>query len=295
MTRVWTETFPDYLSFYRATYGSALVGVHDSAIPGVGFIEARQGAGDWSDAPQPDLVIAKCVRGGGMATIDLGAGRFHENILSTSGIVVSPDTATSIYMEEPHLLRAMGIPFRFLLDLAIEQDLPLDGDFGAVHCAPFSNPFVYAVFDELWTETQTGNPRGRLFAEAGLIAMSATLCHLAQAPMKVATGGLAAWQLRRTTEHLHDRVGETVSLKELAAIARLSVFHFCRSFKTSTGLTPHRYQTQLRIERAKALLEDTAITVTEIAPLVGYETPQAFSRMFRQAVGTSPTTYRRHL
>lgn len=223
MTRIWTETFPDYVSFYRATYGSSLVGVHETAIPGVGFIEAKQGAGDWSDAPQPDLVIAKCVRGGGMATIDLGAGQFSQNILSASGIVVSPDTATSIYMEEPHLLRAIGVPYKILFELAPDQTLPLDGDFRAVHRAPFSNPFVYAVFDELWEESQTGNPRGRLFAEAGLLAITATLCHLAQAPMKVATGGLAAWQLRRTTEHLRDRVGETVTLKELAAIARLSV------------------------------------------------------------------------
>lgn len=301
MTQVWTETFPDYVSFYRATYGSAIVGVHETAIPGVSFVEARQGAGDWSDAPVPELIIAKLDRGSGMSTIDLGAGRFREDIPAAhclrpgNGILVSPETATSIYMEAPHKLRVVGIPYGFLLDLTSDLDLPSDGDFGVAHSMPFANSFVYAVFDELWAESQTGNPRGRLFAEAGLLAITATLCHLAQAPVKVAAGGLAAWQLRRTTAHLHDRVGETMTLKELAAIARLSVFHFCRAFKTSTGLTPHRYQTRLRVERAQALLADTSISVTDIAPLVGYETPQAFARMFRQAVGTSPTAYRRSL
>ena len=124
VTRVWSETFPDFVSFYRATYGTSLIGVHETAIPGVGFVEAKQGAGDWSDAPVPDLVIGRVIRGSGMATIDLGAGRSHEPVVHARGIVVSPHSATSIYMEAPHLLRAIGIPYDILLDLSSDQGLP---------------------------------------------------------------------------------------------------------------------------------------------------------------------------
>jgi AraC family transcriptional regulator len=67
-------------------------------------------------------------------------------------------------------------------------------------------------------------------------------------------GGLSAHQLRRVTTFIEDHLVEEIGLVELADLAGLSPWHFCRSFKQSTGVPPHRFLMQSRIERAKVLL-----------------------------------------
>lgn len=106
-------------------------------------------------------------------------------------------------------------------------------------------------------------------------------------------GGLAPWQTRRCIEYLTEHASHDVGLEQLAALVGLSPFHFARAFKHSTGLPPHRYQLNLRLARARKLLETTDASVTEIAFDVGYESSQALARLFRREVGVSPSDFRR--
>jgi AraC-like DNA-binding protein len=106
-------------------------------------------------------------------------------------------------------------------------------------------------------------------------------------------GGLTPWQERRAIEYLADNMARDVALGALANATGLSIFHFARMFKLATGLPPHACQRRLRSEKAKQLLAETYLSVGQIAEAVGYETPQAFARMFRAEVGASPSDYRR--
>jgi AraC family transcriptional regulator len=106
-------------------------------------------------------------------------------------------------------------------------------------------------------------------------------------------GGLAPWQISRSTEALAGRLGGEPSLDELAALVGLSKFHFLRAFKISIGMPPHRYLVDLRIARARDLLESTDLSVTEIAAQVGYNDPGYLARLFRTQVGTTPASFRR--
>lgn len=108
-------------------------------------------------------------------------------------------------------------------------------------------------------------------------------------------GGLAGWQVRRTTDYIHARLAEPVGLQELADIAGLSAFHFARAFKQSVGDPPHRYQTRRRIEKACELLAGTDMSVVEIAAAVGYEAPQTLTRLFRREMGATPSAWRREM
>ena len=106
-------------------------------------------------------------------------------------------------------------------------------------------------------------------------------------------GGLAAWQQRIAATYIDEHLGEHISLATLAQLARLSPYHFCRAFKQSFGVPPHRYHTSLRIERAKVLLEKHPISVTEIGITLGFSDTSSFTVAFRKATGLTPTGYHR--
>jgi AraC family transcriptional regulator len=106
-------------------------------------------------------------------------------------------------------------------------------------------------------------------------------------------GGLAAWQQRIVTTHIEEHLAERISLAELAQLVRLSVYHFCRAFKKSFGVPPHRYHNVRRIQRAKLLLAEPGCSVTEIGLTVGFSETSSFTAAFRRMTGSTPTGYRR--
>jgi AraC family transcriptional regulator len=110
-----------------------------------------------------------------------------------------------------------------------------------------------------------------------------------------AKGGLAGWQRKAVCDYIEENLHQDISLAELAAIARLSPYHFCRAFKETVGKPPHRYQMSRRIERAKALLADPSRSVSDVAPAVGYSNLSRFSALFRQVTGHSPRDFRRRM
>jgi AraC-like DNA-binding protein len=82
---------------------------------------------------------------------------------------------------------------------------------------------------------------------------------------------------------------------QLSAIAGLSVFHFARQFKQSAGVSPHYYLVGRRIERAKELLAETDLSLSEIAFATGFSDQSHLTRHFRQMIGAAPGQFRRSL
>ena len=83
-----------------------------------------------------------------------------------------------------------------------------------------------------------------------------------------------------------------VTLAELAAQAALSEYHFARMFRQSTGLAPHQYVMKRRMEKAKALVQNTATPLTDIALACGFNSASHFSNRFRSATGMTPSQLR---
>jgi AraC family transcriptional regulator len=107
------------------------------------------------------------------------------------------------------------------------------------------------------------------------------------------SGGLSPTVLRRAIERLGSESDTDVSLATLASDAGLSRFHFCRAFKESTGLSPHTWLRQHRLEQAKALLRDPSVPIVVIATELGYGSQTAFAAAFRRLTGETPTDWRR--
>ena len=110
-----------------------------------------------------------------------------------------------------------------------------------------------------------------------------------------ARGGLAAWQQRTVPAYIEEHLAEQISLATLAQLVRLSPYYFCRAFKQSFGIPPHRYHTSRRIEHAKILLAKRASSVTDIGLTLGFSETSSFTAAFHKMTGLTPTTFRRSL
>jgi AraC family transcriptional regulator len=106
-------------------------------------------------------------------------------------------------------------------------------------------------------------------------------------------GGLAPKTLRRAVERLRSDSDADVSLAALASEAGLSRFHFCRAFKESTGLSPHAWLRQQRLEQAMTMLRGTETSVMSVAAALGYASQTAFTAAFRKLTGETPSDWRR--
>jgi len=95
-------------------------------------------------------------------------------------------------------------------------------------------------------------------------------------------------------EMLRERYRQPLPLRDLAAAAGLSEFHFLRTYRAAFGETPHQHFTRLRLEHAKRALARGA-RVTEVCFDVGYESLGSFSSLFARATGRSPSTWQREV
>jgi AraC family transcriptional regulator len=136
----------------------------------------------------------------------------------------------------------------------------------------------------------------QLFADHISLALGS---HIAQAygGMKSAVvlrrGGLATWQERRAKELISANLRGNVSTGDLARECSLSAGHFARAFRHSTGLSPHQWLIQCRIEKAHRLLRDGRLSLAEIARACGFADQSHFTKAYARLHGISPGAWRR--
>jgi AraC-like DNA-binding protein/ligand-binding sensor protein len=98
--------------------------------------------------------------------------------------------------------------------------------------------------------------------------------------------------IRRARAYIQANQGDPIDLAKVAQAMHVSVFYFCKLFKKATGLTFTEYLGRVRVEKAKQLLLNPHLRVSEIAYDVGFQSLTHFNRVFRQVTGKSPSAYR---
>ena len=109
---------------------------------------------------------------------------------------------------------------------------------------------------------------------------------------KKATGGLSPWRETLVKQLILDNLGETLEVTELARACALSRSHFSRAFKCSTGVSPQDWIRQQRIARAKQLIQNTDMTLTQISLECGFCDQAHFSHIFTRSEGITPFAWR---
>src|ERR1700757_4643961 len=176
-----------------------------------------------------------------------------------------------------------------------------DGAYGEVELHPsrkFAEPRLSAMVAAVHAEMVAGFPSGRLFLDSVEQAMAVALVKghaVRHRPVQIYRGGLGSARLRRIKELVHAKLGDDLSLDEMAQSVGLSTAHFARMFRKSTGEPPHQFVLRQRVERAKSMLRAPDGRVLDVALACGFKTQQHFAQVFRDVWGVSPTEYRQDL
>lgn len=136
----------------------------------------------------------------------------------------------------------------------------------------------------------------QLFIDHMMLALAA---HVAQAyggfrhKAEASRGALAPWQLARACGKLESDIGGKLPLQIIAAELGLSVSHFSRAFRASTGLPPYRWLLHHRVRIAKRLMSVRGLSLSEVAISAGFANQSHFTRVFSEIAGISPGAWRR--
>jgi AraC family transcriptional regulator len=193
--------------------------------------------------------------------------------------------ALHIYLEPGLVARVLTETFD--LDPARLTVPPLDG---------LELPHLRAAMFAVDTELTTGGVGGRLAAESLAHLLAVHLIRHVTAPRqweRRRDGSLPRGRLRAVVEYLEEHLEVGASLEQLAAVARLSPYHFARQFKAATGLPPHQYLITRRVERARQLLQaGTDLSLAAIAARAGFADQSQFALHFKRLVGVTPGRFR---
>ncbi len=157
------------------------------------------------------------------------------------------------------------------------------------------DPLVYQIVLTLKTVLETDATNSWFYAESMATALAAHLLRNYSTRKYVLPeyeDGLCKYKLKQALEYMNVHLSENVSLAAISDELGISQYYFCRLFKQSTGMTPHAYLIQQRVERAKQLLKHKECTMLDIALACGFANPSHFAKHFQRHTGISPKQFR---
>lgn len=217
----------------------------------------------------------------------------RKTIESGSILLVSRGTEDSISFAAPVRRILLNLELSLLKRAFPENGAGREVEF--VHQWGVPDPQVEHILRALEADLEIGNPTGKLFGESLLCALAV---HLYTRYAVIPPGiprlrhGLPRARLNRVVEYVEAHIDQDIGLADLAATAGMSGHYFSELFKQSVHLSPHQYVLRRRIDRARKLLNDPAITVFEAAVRTGFADQSHFTKIFRRVVGVTPSGYR---
>lgn len=155
---------------------------------------------------------------------------------------------------------------------------------------------IYQLSLKFFDELKQGNFAGKVYGESLSTAFAIHLaCNYSTNQKKVFApkGKLSSIQLHQVIDYANSHINQNIGLAELAKQLNISSFHFIRLFKQTVGISPYQFILQLKIERAKQLMQQSRFSLTEIAYELGFMDQAHFSNAFKKATGVAPFQFRK--
>ena len=220
----------------------------------------------------------------------------YVGIYSKGDICITPAGTPGEYRAEgdDHFLQIQIEP-EFLEKVA--QQTGADGSsLELIHKFRDRNPQVEQIIMMLYSELNQGSSLGsKLYIESLSNALAVNLLRdysVKKTSLNLSSAGLSDSKLLLVTDYINDNIASEIKLSDLANLAGISQYHFSRLFKKSLGISPNKYLIKQRVERAKSLLKNPELSVTDVALLCGFNSHSHFGQYFRRFTGFTPKQYR---
>jgi AraC family transcriptional regulator len=253
--------------------------------------------------PPPDAEVGIVVRGSDEGPVTCKVAGSWKSAWPTTGSIwlrptgVNSDEARidSANLQVLHLYLPTGV-FTGLMD---DYNLPAVPGRSIRYSCGVQDGLINQIGLSVLSEMTCATAAGRMLVETSSLLLAARLAHshseteLIRSP--IGSGHrLDGGRLRRVLAYIEEHLAEDITVTDLANVACLSIFHFTRAFASATGVPPHRYVSQRRLESAKAMIA-TGSPLSEIAFNCQFSSQSSFTRAFRRATGMTPAEYRRTL
>jgi AraC family transcriptional regulator len=221
-------------------------------------------------------------------------GQTHSGMADPGTIFICPrGSSDSVQWEGPTNRVAIAIDPQ-LLTQSLEEtshraDIELTQHF-QIH-----DRHIASLMLALRADLEDGLPAGRLYGQSLVTALAVYLQRRYAVFLQKTSeyrGGMPKARLNRVLEYISANLSEDIRLSELARTAGMSPHYFSELFKQTTGLSPHRYVLQQKIERAKQHLRDPNANVIGASAITGFLDQSYFTKVFRRMVGVTPTEFR---
>jgi AraC family transcriptional regulator len=184
----------------------------------------------------------------------------------------------------------LGLSQRLLHRAA--DDLGLNHSRGLDLQHQIRDPRIEHIAWALEAERRSDYENGALYRESLGLALSVHLLRRYATPQPI-QAGLSRVRLRRLTDYIDAHLAQELSLSELASVAGLSATHLKLQFRQSTGQPVHQYVMRKRVDRARQLLEETELSISQAALDTGFAHQSHLARCMRRMLGTTPSSVRK--
>ena len=256
-------------------------------------VEQRHHPAGTIDAPPLGAHLIAIYNGAACPIVQKRDGRTYKGILTPGHTSIVP-TETKSYWAMDGVTDVLNIDIMpsFIERVAVECNLDPNRVELANHFGVF-DPRIKQIGCLLKQELQTGGMGGKMLAESLANALVVYLLRqysANQPQISINTSKLSRIDLQQATSYIHDNLDADLSLTKLAEIVNLSKFHFARSFKQTTGISPHQYVIRTRVEKAKQLLATGKFSVGEVASFVGFAHQSHLASHMKRTLGVLPKT-----
>lgn len=289
-----------YVDFYKATYAQFPIKHRARGSIPLDMIHVEQGSHETRDLFKDECVLALVTRADVKnARVDAGDGAL-ESVAKPGAIHFAAPRGSILYsVDGPHSLLIGVLNERKLTAVCDEDGIDIAAALRVLNGKERFDPLIARTIAELWYELAEADRASTLLIDGMTQSLLARIYRIGGADLR-----------RRRTSQLDDRrlsramqlidaavadadFGAGLTVEKLATELGLSQFHFMRSFKARTGMTPYQCLMMRRLDRARELLEHSTAPIADVAYACGFSSQAHMTSAFSKHIGTTPGRYRR--